>query len=170
MHIFGFFCTSYKITLNEPFFFFHFLPPSKFTYVSVRAHHMLTISCLLSILHAVLTLWQNGQYSVLNYCIANAVVQAPFVFLIAICCSTPVYWITDMNSDGGRYILFVLVMFLMLFVIESLAQLVGIVIKVGTTGSIFLVFIVVDRLLIAVTRYLYFLFSAEVFPFSYNIH
>lgn len=37
-----------------------------------------------------------------------------------------------MNDDGGRFILFVLAMFLMLFVVESLAQVVGVVIKVGT--------------------------------------
>lgn len=46
---------------------------------------------------------QNGQYSVGNYCVANALVQAPFVFLMAVCCSTPVYWITDMNDDSWRW-------------------------------------------------------------------
>ncbi|CAM9919784.1 unnamed protein product, partial [Ectocarpus fasciculatus] len=71
----------------------------------------------------------NGQYGIAGFCIANAVVQAPFVLLIAICCSTPVYWITDMNDDFVRYLQFVLVMFLMLFVVESLAQLVGVVVK-----------------------------------------
>ncbi|CAN0131811.1 unnamed protein product, partial [Ectocarpus fasciculatus] len=72
---------------------------------------------------------ENGQYGIAGFCIANAVVQAPFVLLIAICCSTPVYWITDMNDDFVRYLQFVLVMFLMLFVVESLAQLVGVVVK-----------------------------------------
>eukprot|EP00752_Nemacystus_decipiens_P009950 g8873.t1 len=72
---------------------------------------------------------QNGQYGVASFCVANAVVQVPFVLLIALCCSTPVYWITDMNDDPARYFLFVLVMFLMLFVVESLAQLVGVLIK-----------------------------------------
>ncbi|CAN0519110.1 unnamed protein product, partial [Ectocarpus sp. 8 AP-2014] len=42
---------------------------------------------------------QNGQYAVASFCIANAVVQAPFVLLIALCCSTPAYWLTDMNDD-----------------------------------------------------------------------
>ncbi|CAM9620502.1 unnamed protein product, partial [Ectocarpus sp. 4 AP-2014] len=72
---------------------------------------------------------QNGQYGVAGFCIANAVVQAPFVLLIALCCSTPVYWITDMNDDPLRYLQFILLMFLMLFVIESLAQLVGVIVK-----------------------------------------
>ncbi|CAN0222698.1 unnamed protein product, partial [Ectocarpus sp. 12 AP-2014] len=45
---------------------------------------------------------QNGQYGVAMFCIANAVVQAPFVLLIAVCCCTPVYWITDMNDDPTR--------------------------------------------------------------------
>ncbi|CAN0437423.1 unnamed protein product, partial [Ectocarpus sp. 12 AP-2014] len=31
---------------------------------------------------------ENGQYAVASFCIANAVVQAPFVLLIALCCST----------------------------------------------------------------------------------
>ncbi|CAN0120957.1 unnamed protein product [Ectocarpus sp. 6 AP-2014] len=72
---------------------------------------------------------ENGQYGIAGFCVANAVVQAPFVLLIALCCSTPVYWITDMNDDPVRYLQFVLVMFLMLFVVESLAQLVGVVVK-----------------------------------------
>ena len=45
---------------------------------------------------------QNGQYGVASFCIANAVVQVPFVLLIALCCSTPVYWITDMNDESSR--------------------------------------------------------------------
>ncbi|CAM9592338.1 unnamed protein product [Ectocarpus fasciculatus] len=45
---------------------------------------------------------QNGQYGVGMFCIANAIVQAPFVLLIAVCCCTPVYWITDMNDDPTR--------------------------------------------------------------------
>ncbi|CBJ33450.1 conserved unknown protein [Ectocarpus siliculosus] len=72
---------------------------------------------------------QNGQYGVAGFCIANAVVQVPFVLLIALCCITPVYWITDMNDDPLRYLQFILLMFLMLFVIESLAQLVGVIVK-----------------------------------------
>eukprot|EP00904_Undaria_pinnatifida_P002690 jgi/Undpi1/12421/HiC_scaffold_5.g02093.m1 len=72
---------------------------------------------------------QNGQYGVANFCISNAVVQAPFVLLIALCCSTPVYWMTDMNSDPIRFYQFLLVMFLMLFVIESMAQLIGVLVK-----------------------------------------
>ncbi|CAM9811429.1 unnamed protein product, partial [Ectocarpus fasciculatus] len=72
---------------------------------------------------------ENGQYAVASFCIANAVVQAPFVLLIALCCSTPVYWITDMNDDPVRYLQFVMVMFLLLFVVESLAQLVGVLVK-----------------------------------------
>ncbi|CAN0170684.1 unnamed protein product, partial [Ectocarpus sp. 12 AP-2014] len=72
---------------------------------------------------------ENGQYAVASFCIANAVVQAPFVLLIALCCSTPAYWITDMNDDPVRYLQFVVVMFLLLFVVESLAQLVGVLVK-----------------------------------------
>ncbi|CAM9583250.1 unnamed protein product, partial [Ectocarpus sp. 13 AM-2016] len=73
---------------------------------------------------------EHGQYAVASFCLANAVVQAPFVLLIAFCCSTPVYWITDMNDDPVRYLQFVMVMFLLLFVVESLAQLVGVLVKV----------------------------------------
>lgn len=46
---------------------------------------------------------QNGQYSVANFCVANTIVQVPFVLLVALCCCTPVYWITDMNDDPTRY-------------------------------------------------------------------
>lgn len=42
---------------------------------------------------------QNGQYGVGNFCIANAVVQTPFVLLVALCCTSPVYSITHMNDD-----------------------------------------------------------------------
>ncbi|CAB1101456.1 ABC [Ectocarpus sp. CCAP 1310/34] len=45
---------------------------------------------------------RNGQYGVAMFCIANAMVQAPFVLLIAVCCCTPVYWTTDMNDDPTR--------------------------------------------------------------------
>lgn len=45
---------------------------------------------------------QNGQYGAANYCIANAVVQIPVVFLIALCSVTPVYIITGMNDDTIR--------------------------------------------------------------------
>ncbi|CAN0405433.1 unnamed protein product, partial [Scytosiphon promiscuus] len=44
----------------------------------------------------------NGQYGIANFCIANTVVQIPFVFLIAVCCCSPVYLITDMNDDPIR--------------------------------------------------------------------
>lgn len=54
--------------------------------------------------HALTPVKQNGQYSVVNFCIANTVVQAPFVLLVALCCCTPVYWITDMNDDPIRYV------------------------------------------------------------------
>lgn len=39
-----------------------------------------------------------------------------------------------MNDLAERYALFVLVMFLMLFVFESMAQLIGVVVKVSTTS------------------------------------
>lgn len=47
---------------------------------------------------------QNGQYSVGKFCISCGIVQAPFVLLIAISCSTPVYWITDMNNSPVRWV------------------------------------------------------------------
>lgn len=47
---------------------------------------------------------QNGQYGVASFCIANAIVQVPFVMLIALFCSTPVFWITDMNDEPSRYV------------------------------------------------------------------
>lgn len=37
-----------------------------------------------------------------------------------------------MNDDGERYALYVVIMFLMLFVVESMAQLIGVLVKVST--------------------------------------
>lgn len=45
---------------------------------------------------------KNGQYGAASYCIANTVVQLPFVFLIALSGVTPVYFITGMNDDVIR--------------------------------------------------------------------
>ncbi len=45
---------------------------------------------------------QNGQYRVANFCVANLIVQVPFVFLIALCCTLPAYVITNMNDDPAR--------------------------------------------------------------------
>ncbi|CAN0487194.1 unnamed protein product, partial [Scytosiphon promiscuus] len=44
----------------------------------------------------------NGQYGAASFCIANAVVQAPFVLLISLCCTAPAYWMTGMNDDPAR--------------------------------------------------------------------
>lgn len=73
---------------------------------------------------------QNGQYGLGNYCIASAIVQAPFIALYTIGCTTPVYWMTDMNSNPQRFFQFLLAMFMMLFTVESIGQLVGTVVKV----------------------------------------
>ncbi|CAN0443751.1 unnamed protein product [Pylaiella littoralis] len=72
---------------------------------------------------------ENGQYGVASYCIANSFVQIPFVLLIALCCATPVFFITSMNDDIVRYGQFIVAMFLMLLVIESLTQIVGVVLQ-----------------------------------------
>ncbi|CAM9549652.1 unnamed protein product [Pylaiella littoralis] len=72
---------------------------------------------------------QNGQYGAASYCIANTVVQLPFVFLIALSGVTPVYFITGMNDDVIRYLRFTLAIFLLLLVVETMAQIIGVLIK-----------------------------------------
>lgn len=60
--------------------------------------------CAAPVTAFILTLHQNGQYGVGNSSTSrtNAVVQTPFVFLVALCCTSPVYPITHMNDDLTR--------------------------------------------------------------------
>ncbi|CAM9234045.1 unnamed protein product [Chrysoparadoxa australica] len=73
----------------------------------------------------------NGQYPVWQYCASTAAIQIPFVAVSSLLSVTGAYWITGMNDDTGRFLLFAIVMFALLYTVESLAMLLGSLIENG---------------------------------------
>ena len=63
----------------------------------------------------------NGYYGVASFVVANTLSSLPFIALIAIASSCAVYFIANLNYYGfGRFVFFVLDLFMSLVVVESL--------------------------------------------------
>jgi hypothetical protein len=63
----------------------------------------------------------NGYYGVATFVVANTLSSLPFIALIALASSCAVYFISNLNYHGfGRFVFFVLDLFLSLVVVESL--------------------------------------------------
>eukprot|EP00127_Corallochytrium_limacisporum_P000732 Clim_evm18s25 gene=Clim_evmTU18s25 len=61
----------------------------------------------------------SGCYRPAAYTLANTLSSIPWVFLIALSSSIPVYWMVQLNPGAGQYFFFVLNLFLALYTAES---------------------------------------------------
>ena len=68
----------------------------------------------------------NNMYHPLSLMLAISIAHIPFVLMLAFLALTPVYWIVGLNPKGERYIFQVLVFFVHLYWIETLAFLLGV--------------------------------------------
>lgn len=59
----------------------------------------------------------NGYYGVSQFVVANSVASLPFIFLIAVLCSVPLYFLAGLDHSGDRFIYFILNLFLSLTVV-----------------------------------------------------
>lgn len=62
----------------------------------------------------------NGYYGVSQFTVANTMASLPFIFLIAVVSSIPVYWIAALYSSAQAFVYFILNLFLALVVVESI--------------------------------------------------
>ncbi|KAJ3385539.1 hypothetical protein HDU84_002189 [Entophlyctis sp. JEL0112] len=61
----------------------------------------------------------NRMYSVGAYVLANTIISAPFILLIAVGFSVPAYWLMGMNSGASNFFIFITYLWLALYVAES---------------------------------------------------
>ncbi|KAH9310134.1 hypothetical protein KI387_038045 [Taxus chinensis] len=61
----------------------------------------------------------RGAYRVSSYVIANAVIFLPFLLLVALLYSTPVYWLIGLSSHPAAFLYFVLLVWVVLFMANS---------------------------------------------------
>lgn len=76
----------------------------------------------------------NGSYSTLSYAIAQFVVEIPFLFLIALVCSSIVYWLVGFTPGANRFFIFVANLFMALLVSEALMTAIAAVINSFVLG------------------------------------
>lgn len=62
----------------------------------------------------------NGYYGVGAFVVSNTMASAPFIFLISLVSSVCAYWLAGLNSAGGRFVYFVLDLYLSLSTVEGL--------------------------------------------------
>ena len=67
----------------------------------------------------------NSSYSVASYIIAHTVFEAPFIFLLSLCCSLLVYWLVGFVASGTNFFIFVANLFIGLMVAESIMMLIA---------------------------------------------
>lgn len=82
----------------------------------------------------------NGTVSAWSYSIAHFIVDAPFLFLLAVANATLCYWLTEMNDSSTVYGHFILNLWLSFVVAESLMMLIATIVPlfiVGIAGGAF---------------------------------
>jgi ABC-type multidrug transport system permease subunit len=62
----------------------------------------------------------NGYYSVASFVAANTISSIPFLAIISFTSALPVYWLSGLNKEAGRFFYFVFNLFMALFVTESM--------------------------------------------------
>ena len=62
----------------------------------------------------------NGYYSVASFVAANTISSVPFLAIISFTSALPVYWLSGLNKEAGRFFYFVFNLFMALFVTESM--------------------------------------------------
>ncbi|KAL8039315.1 hypothetical protein ABFX02_10G027900 [Erythranthe guttata] len=62
----------------------------------------------------------RGSYRVSSYLIANTVIFFPFLFIVAILFSVPLYWIVGLNPSASAFAFFTLVVWLIVLMASSL--------------------------------------------------
>jgi len=93
----------------------------------------------------------NNMYNPLSLMVAISVAHLPFVLMLAFLSITPVYWIVGLNPEPERYFAQVLVFFVHLYWVETLAFMLGVLITnfiaaIGVMASIISMFFVLNGL------------------------
>mmetsp|Transcript_23002 Transcript_23002/g.78328 ORF Transcript_23002/g.78328 Transcript_23002/m.78328 type:complete len:267 (+) Transcript_23002:2-802(+) len=76
----------------------------------------------------------NGAYGVAAYNIAHAIVDTPFMFLLALVCGTLTFWCIGLDDDPNVWMAFVTNLFLSFMVAESLMLLIASVVPFLIVG------------------------------------
>lgn len=69
----------------------------------------------------------RGSYRVSSYLIANTIVIFPFLFIVAILFSVPLYWIVGLNPSVSAFLFFTLVVWLIVLMASSLVLFLSVV-------------------------------------------
>lgn len=69
--------------------------------------------------HVLIPETSRGAYRISSYLVANLLVFMPFLLLIAMVFSLPVYWLIGLSNKAGAFAFFVLVMWLVLLMANS---------------------------------------------------
>jgi len=67
----------------------------------------------------------NGAYGVASYVLANTLVGIPFIFLIAVIYTVIAYWLIMLNPSVGAFFRFMLYLFMALYTVESIVQIIS---------------------------------------------
>jgi ABC-type multidrug transport system permease subunit len=62
----------------------------------------------------------NGYYTVTSFVAANTLSSIPFLLIISVASALPVYWLSALNAEAGRFFYFIFNLFMALFVTESM--------------------------------------------------
>ncbi|ESW09788.1 hypothetical protein PHAVU_009G156100 [Phaseolus vulgaris] len=61
----------------------------------------------------------NGSYRVSSYAIANGLVYLPFLLILAILFTVPLYWLIDLNRNFSAFLYFLMLIWLILYTANS---------------------------------------------------
>ncbi len=53
----------------------------------------------------------NGYYSVASFVAANTISSIPFLVIISVTSTLPVYWLSSLNKEAGRFFYFIFNLF-----------------------------------------------------------
>lgn len=67
----------------------------------------------------------NGAYSIFSYLFSHLLFELPFIFLLALVCSSTIYWLVGFFPDPNRFFIFVANLFMSLMVAESIMVLIS---------------------------------------------
>jgi ABC-type multidrug transport system ATPase subunit len=76
----------------------------------------------------------NNGYSVGSYIISHTIFELPFIFLLALVCSSTIYWLVGLVPDPNRFFIFVANLFMSLLVAESIMILISAIIPYFIVG------------------------------------
>ncbi|KZV51751.1 hypothetical protein F511_11439 [Dorcoceras hygrometricum] len=77
--------------------------------------------------HVLMKEASRGAYKISSYLIANTVVFCPFLFVVAILFSVPLYWIVGLNPSASAFAFFTFTVWLIVLMASSLVLFLGVI-------------------------------------------